>query len=84
MSLLGYLKSFLSNTRGDRIQYKGFEFEKVDAVQVGYQTGSGSRYTPGKGRKIKAVYIYSQEDGFERPFKTVDTLAAAKEYIDNY
>jgi len=84
MSLLGYLKSFLSNTRGDRIQYKGFEFEKIEGVQVGYQTGSGSRYTPGKGRKIKSVYIYSQEDGFERPFKTVDTLAAAKEYIDNY
>ena len=84
MSLLGYLKSFLGNTQDARIPYKGFEIEKIDGLQVGYQTGNGSRYTPGKGRKFKGYYLYSPEDNFERPFKTVSTLAEAKEYIDNY
>src|SRR5574341_1774458 len=60
--------------------YRGWVIESVDATQLGYRLGEGGRSRPGRGRKQRLWLIHYPEGGT----KAVDSLSAAKQYIDDY
>jgi hypothetical protein len=64
-------------------EHKGFFIERTESTQLGYRLGEGMKSRPGKGRKETRFYVYSPEDT-KRAIKTVGSLQAARDYIDQY
>jgi hypothetical protein len=64
-------------------EHKGFFIERTESTQLGYRLGDGGNSRPGRGRKETRFYVYSPEDT-QRPIKTVASLQAARDYLDEY
>jgi len=63
-------------------EYRGFRIEKIErAIQMGHDIARTSGNKRPKTRSVGVQYLIHYEDGGS---KTVSTMRAAREYIDNY